>query len=118
MNEHLDSTVLANLQEVMESQYPDLLAAFLLDSRERLQGLHAALAVGDAEALHRVAHSFKGSCSNMGASRLAALCEQLECCARERQLVGTESLVNGLENEFAAVRIEFLEQIRRYDSQI
>jgi HPt (histidine-containing phosphotransfer) domain-containing protein len=116
--QHLDSTVLANLREVMESQYPDLLAAFLLDSRERLQALHAALDIGDAEALRRAAHSFKGSCSNMGASRLACLCEELESLAHSRQLAGTESLLASVEAEFTIVRAEFLDQIRRYDSHI
>jgi len=113
---HLDSAVLANLQEVMENQYPDLLAAFLLDSRERLQALHAALELGDAEAMRRAAHSFKGSCSNLGAIRLAALCEELETLAQGRQLAGTERLLERTELEFDEVRQRFLDQIRHFGS--
>ena len=113
---HLDSAVLANLREVMESQYPDLLAAFLLDSRERLQALHAALELGDAEAMRRAAHSFKGSCSNLGAIRLAALCEELETLAQGRQLAGTQGLLERTELEFDEVRQRFLDQIRHFGS--
>lgn len=117
-DQHLDSVVLANLQEVMENQYPDLLAAFLLDSSERLQALYAALDQADAEALRRAAHSFKGSCSNLGATRLTALCEELETLAQDRRLAGAEGLLKLVEGEFEEVRERFLEQIRRYDSSL
>lgn len=115
-DQHLDSVVLANLQEVMEDQYPDLLAAFLLDSRERLQALHAALELGDAEGMRRAAHSFKGSCSNLGAIRLTVLCEELEVLAQRRQLAGMQAMLEGVEREFEEVRERFLEQIRRFGS--
>lgn len=115
-DQHLDGAVLASLREVMESQYPDLLAAFLLDSRERLQALHAALELGDAEAMRRAAHSFKGSCSNLGATRLSALCEELETRARSLQLVDTEGLLERTELEFDQVRQRFLDQIRHFGS--
>ncbi len=115
-DQHLDGAVLANLRQEMESQYPDLLAAFLLDSRERLQALHAALELGDAEEMRRAAHGFKGSCSNLGAIRLAALCEELERRAQSRQLVGTHGLLKRTELEFDEVRERFLDQIRRFGS--
>lgn len=98
----------------MESQYPDLLAAFLLDSRERLQTLHAALDQGDAEGLRRAAHSFKGSCCNLGATRLADLCETLENLAPGRQLDGAQGLLQRIEQEFSVVRERFLDEIRHF----
>lgn len=36
-NTHLDSAVLATLQDVMESEYPALLDTFLADSEERVR---------------------------------------------------------------------------------
>jgi histidine phosphotransfer protein HptB len=84
--EHLDSSVLGTLQEVMEAEYPVLLDTFLVDSEERLRLLQAACRSGDAENLRQAAHSFKGSCSNMGAALLAELCREMEESARRDQL--------------------------------
>ena len=77
---HLDDAVLAALQDVMEDEYPILLDTFVADSEERLRLLHQARAEGDAQGLRLAAHSFKGSCSNMGAVLLAGLCKELEDC--------------------------------------
>ena len=75
-NAHLDSAVLATLQDVMEGEYPALLDTFLTDSEERVRLLRQALHSDQSESLRRAAHSFKGSCSNMGATLLAELCQQ------------------------------------------
>ena len=48
---HLDSNVLAALQDVMEDEYPVLLDTFLLDSEERLLGLRQAQQAADAQGL-------------------------------------------------------------------
>ncbi len=104
MSEHLDNSVLALLQEVMESEYPHLLEIFLNDSEDRLRTLHAALGTRDAEALRRAAHSFKGSCGNMGATLLAELCRQLEEQARTGDLSPLPALLAQAEREFAVIR--------------
>lgn len=98
---HLDRNVLSALQEVMEGEYGLLLDTFLADSEERLSVLHTA---ADAETLGATAHSFKGSCSNMGAIRLAALCHELEQRARRTPLQGIEKLLADIHREFATVR--------------
>lgn len=100
-DKHLDRDVLSALQEVMEDEYPMLLDTFLADSEERLRLLRKA---GDAETLGATAHSFKGSCSNMGAVRLAHLCHELEQRARQTPLAGIEQLVGAIDGEFATVR--------------
>lgn len=97
---HLDRDVLSALQEVMEDEYSTLLDTFLADSKERLSLLRKA---GDAETLGATAHSFKGSCSNMGAIRLAQLCNELEQRARQVPLEGIEKLVSEIDGEFAIV---------------
>jgi histidine phosphotransfer protein HptB len=98
---HLDRDVLSALQEVMEEDYPTLLDTFLADSEERLSLLHKA---GDAETLGATAHSFKGSCSNMGAMRLAELCNELEQLSKQKSLEGIEKLVGEIDGEFAIIR--------------
>src|SRR5450830_1358446 len=60
----------------MEGEYPKLLDTFLDDSQKRVEALRKAR--DDAKALARIAHSFKGSSGNLGAVRLAHLCQRLE----------------------------------------
>jgi HPt (histidine-containing phosphotransfer) domain-containing protein len=110
---HLDSAVLAALQDVMEDEYPLLLDTFLADSSERLQGLRECLGQADSHNLRLSAHSFKGSCSNMGALQLTDLCKQLEQAARLEQLALAKVLVEQLELEFSRVsRLLQLERCR------
>ncbi|MCU9948593.1 Hpt domain-containing protein [Pseudomonas sp. PDM13] len=111
---HIDNGVLAALQEVMEDEYPVLLDTFLVDSEERVRLLHQACDQQDAQALRLAAHSFKGSCSNMGAPLLATLCKQLEESARRERLEDAPDLVERIEREFAIVRILFRSERQRY----
>ena len=98
---HIDQQVLSELQDVMEGQYPILLQAFLKDSELRLEQLRNAR---NAEELGLVAHSFKGSSSNMGAICLAELCRKLEEQIAHRSFSGIEELLVQIEHEFEAVR--------------
>ncbi len=116
MADHLDSNVLATLQEVMESEYPVLLDTFLLDSEERLRLLQNACQNGEAEKLRQAAHSFKGSCSNMGATLLADLCRQMEETARRERLDEAAGLIERIEREFAIVRILYRAERQRWSA--
>ncbi|ROM93367.1 Hpt domain-containing protein [Pseudomonas brassicacearum] len=98
---HLDHDVLSALQEVMEDEYPILLDTFLQDSEERLTQLRKT---HDPDQLLSTAHSFKGSSSNMGATRLAELCSELELRAKQKSLAGIEELVGEIDGEFAIIR--------------
>ncbi|MDP3977622.1 MAG: Hpt domain-containing protein [Pseudomonas sp.] len=111
---HLDSAVLAALQDVMEDEYPALLDTYLADSEERLRLLRQTLRDADAQGLRLAAHSFKGSCSNMGAPTLAGLCKQLEEVARREALAEAPELTERIEREFAIVRILFKAERQRY----
>ncbi|MGE6662162.1 Hpt domain-containing protein [Pseudomonas sp. NPDC077408] len=112
--EHLDTSVLVTLQEVMEAEYPVLLDTFLVDSEERLRLLQAACRSGEAESLRQAAHSFKGSCSNMGAALLAELCREMEESARRDQLDEAPVLIERIEREFAIVRILYRAERQRW----
>jgi HPt (histidine-containing phosphotransfer) domain-containing protein len=113
-NTHLDSAVLATLQDVMESEYPALLDTFLADSEERVRLLRQVYEAEQAETLRRAAHSFKGSCSNMGAVLLAELCQALETAARGEQLALAPALIASIEREFAIIGILFRAERQRY----
>ncbi|KAF2410766.1 Hpt domain-containing protein [Pseudomonas antarctica] len=108
---HLDPDVLSGLQEVMESEYPKLLDTFLDDSQKRVEALRKSR--DDAKALGRIAHSFKGSSGNLGAVRLAQLCQRLEV-----ESVGSTAdlgaLVDQIDHEFALVRPMYESERERF----
>ena len=111
---HIDSAVLQGLQDVMAEDYPALLDAYLCDSEERLHSLRQALRDGDAEALSKAAHSFKGSCSNMGVVTLAALCLELERAGRAAALDRAGGLLRQVEQELSVVRVLVRAERRRF----
>lgn len=108
---HMDPQVLSGLQEVMEGEYPKLLDTFLDDSQKRIEALHQAR--DDAKALGRIAHSFKGSSGNLGALRLAQLCQSLEARSSEPSSDLGE-LVDQIDREFALVRPLYEHERQRF----
>ena len=111
---HVDNGVLETLRDVMEDEYSLLLETFLADSEERLRLLVAAAQSADAQAMRLAAHSFKGSCSNMGALLLASLCKELEELARRELLDQVAPVLEQVQREFAIVRILFKAELQRY----
>ncbi|MEB0041434.1 MULTISPECIES: Hpt domain-containing protein [unclassified Pseudomonas] len=113
---HVDYGVLSNLQDVMESEYPILIDTFLDDSEQRLLQLHHALLtqVSCLEGLGMAAHSFKGSSGNMGATRLAELCGQLEERTQRGEMEDAPEWVHKIEREFATVRRLFCAERQRF----
>lgn len=114
MAEHLNRTVLEHLQEVMGEEYAQLLEAFLKDAEERLALMRAALRTADGEGFWRAAHSFKGSCSNLGAELLAALCQDMESLGRGGRLAEAGVLFEAVEREQAIVRLLMRGELQRY----
>jgi HPt (histidine-containing phosphotransfer) domain-containing protein len=66
--------------------------------------LHEAVAQADAEALHRAAHSLKGSSSRIGAVQVARLCADLEHQAGTTDLTGATETLRHLDEAFGRVR--------------
>jgi HPt (histidine-containing phosphotransfer) domain-containing protein len=98
---HLDPNVLSALREVMEDEFSTLIDTFLADSEERLRQLTMVV---DAAQIIEAAHSFKGSSSNMGATRLAGLCHDLEQRAKAQNPSDLEAQIAEVAREFALVR--------------
>ncbi|MBD7978334.1 MULTISPECIES: Hpt domain-containing protein [Pseudomonas] len=111
---HIDQAMLNTLQDIMEDEYPALLDTYLADSEERLSLLRTAVREADPYTLREAAHSFKGSCSNMGVSYLADLCQQLELCGQNGDLHQAHSLLRLIEKELTIVRVLFRAERRRY----
>ncbi|MDH0749181.1 Hpt domain-containing protein [Pseudomonas sp. GD03842] len=115
MESHVDLGVLGTLRDVMEGEYPALLDVFIKDSEQRVGDLNrlilgpgfSASSAAQMEQVGMMAHSFKGSCSNMGAVDLAQLCHQLEDVSRS-PIVASDGqirqLLNAIEIEYSVVR--------------
>ncbi|MBN0977636.1 Hpt domain-containing protein [Pseudomonas hygromyciniae] len=109
---HMDPEVLVGLQDVMEGEYPHLLDTFLDDSQKRVEALREAR--GDAKALGRIAHSFKGSSGHLGAVRLAELCQRLEIESTSAQVADLADLVDQIDHEFALVKPLYESECQRF----
>lgn len=81
----LDLSVLESLRQYdpdgKQGLLADLVATFEVEARDRLVHLRAAIALGDGVAAGRLAHSLRGICGAIGATRLAELSRELEHAA-------------------------------------
>ena len=100
----LDQDIIDMLQDVMENEFSVLIETYINDGEIRIATLRDVLAVQDADAASRCAHSLKGSSSNVGAAHLASLCLDVETRAHDGQLAGLELCVDKIEQEFIVVK--------------
>lgn len=123
-NNPVDLNVLSTLRDVMEAEYPALLKVFISDSTLRVNDMTLLLrdptfttsATASLQRLGLMAHSFKGSTGNMGATHLSELCLQLEEQGRgmvEADDAQIRSLVSQIRDEFFVVRAIFERELER-----
>ncbi|MEE2731454.1 Hpt domain-containing protein [Ketobacter sp.] len=101
--DHLDIGALQDLKEIMENEFETLVNTFISDSQNKVDELDAVLQQQDCDALRKVAHSLKGSSSNVCAFRLSELARQLEMMGKEETLEGADQVLSALRVEFRAV---------------
>ena len=105
----LDVEVVARLERLGESTGEDLLGQlallFLADAETRIAGLREAIARDDAAAVVSSAHTLSGASANLGATALARLCATLAADGAVGDLVGSDALLDTLEDELERVRI-------------
>ena len=102
---------LAHLEEMRAAAGEDfarLVARFEETSREQLEGMRAALARHDAQALRRLAHKLKGAASALGASALAGHCARIERRAKAGAAIEAAEL-----GQLAALREPSCAQLAR-----
>jgi len=73
--------------------------------------LKELVVVPEAESLRRTAHSFKGSCSNVGAPLLAAYCAELEKKGLNQEFTNLQPLLDKILIEFEQVKTLLLDQL-------
>jgi PAS domain S-box-containing protein len=111
----MDDKALDKIRALQMEGEPDLLseiiASYLGDAPVQLEAIHRAVAAGDAEGLHRSAHSMKSSSANLGATVLSSLCKELEEMGRSGDLRQAAQKCQQAQREFDAAR-RALEVIR------
>ncbi|MDX6724614.1 MAG: histidine phosphotransfer protein HptB [Solirubrobacteraceae bacterium] len=91
----------------MRAQYGDVLEQlidiFAATTPDSIAELERARDAGDADAIRRAAHRFKGACQNVGAIAMAQLCRDLET-EPALAATGVASLREALEPTLTALR--------------
>lgn len=108
---HLSYDVLNSLKDIMEDDFNFLIETFIRDSQDRLEKLHELVGSSDFDSIRRAAHSFKGSCGNLGALHLANLCAGLERKALAMDVASLGIDLAEIEEEFSIVHQKMLDFI-------
>ncbi len=90
----LDDEVIAELREVMEDEFVDLIDSFLKELPGQLNLLQAAVTGKSADDVYRIAHKLKSSCGTIGALRLTDGVRQLELAGRQNTLDSAPELLD------------------------
>jgi HPt (histidine-containing phosphotransfer) domain-containing protein len=100
----LDRSVIDVLRQLTPPGEPDvlveILTLFLQDVPTRIAALQNAVGSGDADGVHRAAHSLKGSAGNVGAKGLQEACRVVEEMGRTKNLDGASDGVAHIVREF------------------
>jgi HPt (histidine-containing phosphotransfer) domain-containing protein len=81
----------------------ELIDLYLSDTPLQLEALGRAVSSEDAAAVSAAAHKLKGSCGNVGAEGLVALCQKLEASGKASRLQELPDLFQRLAQEFEEV---------------
>jgi two-component system, sensor histidine kinase and response regulator len=104
----LDPDVHRRLKRLGEDSGEDLMGQlatiFLDDADDRVVALRQALAVADAAAMHRSAHTLGGASANLGALDLSRVCVDLATRSLAGDLTGAGERVDAVEVELERVR--------------
>jgi two-component system, sensor histidine kinase and response regulator len=113
----IDAGRLAELRTLDPPDGPTTLSVlasiFLGDTPPRLTSLRRAVLESNIDTVEQVAHYLKGAAANIGATRMAALCAELENLARSEGLTPAPHLLTRLDAEFAHAREALEAQLAR-----
>jgi HPt (histidine-containing phosphotransfer) domain-containing protein len=89
-----------------EELLEEIVGLFLGEYPGLLEQIQSAVSLGDAQALHRSAHTLKGSLAALGAEAAQQQAHELEISGRLGQLNGAPSMLTDLENLLGQLRQE------------
>ncbi len=108
----LDLDRLAEIAGDDEGFARELVTLFLEDAATHLDTLTVAIEQGEAEVVREIAHTLKGSASNVGAEPIRGLAYELEQRGRNRELGGVDALLASMRGELERVREAAEEGVR------
>ncbi len=111
----LDRSALDNLLSVLGGEFiylEELIDSFLEDAPKLLGELERSVKAGEAEGVHRMAHSLKSNGMDFGAVEFASLCKELEMVGKSGELDRADSLAAQIvaEYENVAAALEAVKQ--------
>ncbi len=107
--QRLDSSVLENFKKLSPDDaydpLEDLSELFKEEIPKQIKALEHALEERDPKIFSRIAHTFKGSANNIGARRLAELCQRLENWDNELEdsVDAIQAIMDSIQDEAQAV---------------
>ena len=112
----VDLAVLTSFDDAQESGEPDLVVElidlYLDEASQIVAGMKEAAAKKDELAIHRAAHSLKGSSSNLGILQMAQMCSELEQMKSD-DMAAIDEQVRKMEKELVQVRQILMEERQR-----
>ena len=107
MVDSINNSMIEDLKELMEDDFPLIIEIFLTDSESRLIGLNKAILESNATEIRELAHGFKGSSSNLGADKLSEISSTMESMGRDNNLSNIEAVNTELNTEYQFVKEYF-----------
>jgi HPt (histidine-containing phosphotransfer) domain-containing protein len=102
----LDPDVQNSLSELMQDDYELLLRTFMRDAQMRLEYLRLNLGAQDWAAFRYAAHSFRGSCGNMGALALQEACNSAEQAALQANAAAASQAFEDIVSLYERVQLQ------------
>ena len=104
----MDQELLAELQDIMGGDFATLVESWQRDTAMRVEGIKKAIDQNDPAQLRQVAHSLKGSSSNLGARCVVDVCIELETLANLNELKSAKSVLSKLSSAIACAEQELV----------
>lgn len=103
----LDQRVLDNVRQLQEPGEADFLTEmiglYLTDAPLLMDRIRRSLKVNELAGARKAAHSLKGISGNLGARRLAEMCDRMERLAEVEELAAVQDMLENMEMEFERV---------------
>ncbi len=104
----LNMAQIAELKDLMEEAFADLIETYIGDADEKLPRLYAAIEASDALLCAEISHSLKGASANICAEDLSNLFKNIEDQARGDNLKQISCPLSDLQDEYQQVKGELL----------
>ena len=102
----LDPGILGDLRDLGNGngEMDSIVSLFLDEGSKQISELRMALSQGESDLAGELCHSLKGSSANLGATRMAGICAELETAVSSRHFGAAYQLLGRLEAEFPIVQ--------------